>query len=198
MTPTHAAAFRGDVACMHVLVRPGFDISAQGVDGCSILHNALTGGVEMVKYILQLDGGTNLVNARTRAGLTPLHSVMNVNLALQQLEIELLLQHGADMYAKDKCGNSPVECFASQGYLECLQIFIEAGFDLHTIGRDGQTILHHAVFGGEEMVEYLLRLEGGRELIEIKDNLQLTALDYALKTGKWKAEDVLCFYGARR
>ena len=198
MTPTHAAAFRGDVACMHVLVRPGFDISAQGVDGCSILHNALTGGVEMMQYILQLDGGTNLVNSRTREGLTPLHSVMNVNLALQQLEIELLLQHGADMYAKDNYGNLPVECLASRGNLECVQIFIEAGYDLYTIGRDGQTILHCAVFGGAEMVDYLLRQEGGRGFIDIEDEFQLTALDYAFETCRWKVEDVLCRHGARR
>ena len=198
MTPAHAAASRGDVPCMQVLVRPGFDISAQGVDGCSILHNALTGGVEMMKYIFQLDGGTNLVNARTREGLTPLHSVTEVNLALQGLEIELLLQHGADMYAKDKYGNLPVECLASRGNLECVQIFIEAGYDLYTIGRDGQTILHCAIFGGEEMVVYLLRQEGGRAFIEIEDNFRLTAMDYAFETRRWKVADVLYRHGAQR
>ena len=198
MTSAHAAASRGDVACMQVFVRPGFDINAQGVDGCSLLHDALIGGIEMMKYILQLEGGTNLVNARTIGGLTPLHSVREVDRALQGLEIELLLQHGADMYAKDNDGDLPAELFASRGYVESLQILIEAGYDWHTIGQEGQTILHCALTGGKEIVEYLLNLEGGKALIEIEDNFRLTALDYALESSKWEIEGVLCRHGARR
>ena len=82
MTPVHAAASLGDVPCMQAFIRPGFDINARGAKESTLLHYAITGGVEMMRYILQLDGGRNLVNSRTSEGFTPLHtSARNTPLA---------------------------------------------------------------------------------------------------------------------
>ena len=64
MTPAHVAASQGNVACMQAFVHPGFDINAPGFQKNTILHHAIIGGIEMMKYILQLNGGKNLVNAR--------------------------------------------------------------------------------------------------------------------------------------
>ena len=142
ITPVHAADTRGDVSCMQPFIRPGFDINALGDQESTILHNALNGGVEMVMYILQLDGGTNVVNARNSEGLTPLHIVTlsAVDRNGQRLVTELLLQHGADISVRDNRGDTPAHCLASRGNFECLRVLIDAGFDLHTRGEGGQTV----------------------------------------------------------
>ena len=154
----------------------------------------------MLKYILQLDGGTNFVNARTRSGLTPLHFISKTagNLDCQRSQLELLLQHGADIYARDNDGNTPAHTFAYWGDFECLQVLIDAGFDLRTRGKCGKTILHCARVKREKTLTYLLGLKKGRDIIDNEDNHQLTVLDYAAHASDLRVVEVLLCHGARR
>ena len=200
MTPAHAATTHGDVLCMQAFVRPGFDINIRGAYESTFLHYAILGGEAMMKYILQLDGGTNLVNARTRSGLTPLHCISKSagNLDCQRSQVELLLQHGADIHARDNDGYTPAHAFAYWGDTGCLQVLIDAGFDLCTRGKCGRTILHCARWSREETLAYLLGLEEGRDIIDIEDNHQLTVLDYASRSSDWRLAEVLLRHGARR
>ena len=183
MTTVHAAASRGDVPCMQAFIRPGFDIYARGAKESTVLHYAVTGGVEMMRYILQLDGGRNLVNARTSEGFTPLHSLTGINCTGQKLKMELLLQYGADIYSRDNYGNTVAHHFVMGGNSECLQVLIDAGFHLPTRGTVGRTILHTAIYSGKKIVKYILGIEGGDKLIDIKDDFRLTALDYTSRNG---------------
>ena len=200
MTLVNVAASHGNVACMQALVRPGFDINATGFQESTILHYAVTGGVEMMKYILQLHGGKNLVNAKTSRGYTPLHNVAFsiVDGDSQRLQTELLLQHGADMYALDNAGYTPAYYFASWGKADCLQVLIDAGFDLQTRGEGGKIIVHRAICGGEKIVLDLLELEAGRPIIEVEDDYGSTALEYAVTYHLEKIEDVLSSHHAQR
>ena len=200
MTPAHAAATRGDVACMHAFIRPGFDINVKGAHESTFLHHATLGGEAMLKYILQLDGGTNLVNARTRSGLTPLHCITKTvgNLDCRRSQVELLLQHGANIYAMDNSEYTPAHTFAYWGDSGCLQVLIDAGFDLRTRGKCGKTILHCATLNRGETLMYLLGLEEGRDIINVEDNHQLTALDYASRACDWRVSRVLLGHGARK
>ena len=199
-TPTHVAASHGNGACMQAFVRPGFDINAIGFEERTILHFAIYGGVEMMKYILQLDGGKNLVNAKTCKGITPLHRVATsgVDRDCQRSETELLMQYGANIYAWDNAGYTPAHYFASWGKIDCLQVLIDAGFDLQTRAVCGKTILHCAIHGGAKMVLDLLGLEAGRSIINIEDNYGSTALDYAMVCHMEKIEKVLSCHNARR
>lgn len=61
---------------MRAFIGAGCDISARGRDGNTILHEAITGGLDIMIYILQLEGGKNLVNARASDGSAPLHSAI--------------------------------------------------------------------------------------------------------------------------
>ena len=183
MLPVHAAASRGDVPCMQAFIRPGFDINARGVEESTLLHYAVNGGVEMMRYILQLDGGRNLINARTSEGFTPLHSLADINCTDQRLKMELLLQYGADIYMRDNCGDTVAHRFMLLRNRECLQFLIDAGFHLHTRGKSGSTILHTAISRGKKMVKYILEIEGVEKILEMKDDYQLTALDYASRHG---------------
>ena len=66
--------------------------------------------------------------------------------------------------------------------LEALDVraFIGAGFDINTIGYQGKSIAHAAVWGGgPEMVMYLIQL-GGKKFINSKDDCECTPLHLAM------------------
>ena len=200
MTPAHAAAIQWDDLCMLAFVRPGFDINVRGAYECTFLHYAILGGEAMMKYILQLDGGTNLVNARTRSGLTPLHCIRKSggNIHCRMSQIKLLLQYGADIYARDKDGYTPAHTFVCWGDHECLQVLIDAGYDMRTTGRCGKTILHCSRWNWVKTLAYLLGLKEGRDIIDIEDNHHLTALDYACRASDRNLVEMLLCHDARR
>ena len=200
MTPAHVAAAQGSIACMQAFVRPGFDINVRGARGHTFLHDAILGGVEMMEYILQLDGGTNLVNAKDKMGQIPLHSTCRTEgkCHYRRSQVELLLKHGSDIYARDNSDYTPAHIFAYWGDSICLQVLIDAGYDLHTRGKCGKTVLHCARWCREETVGFLLGLEEGRDIIDVEDDHQLTALDYALRDYNWRVEEVLLHHNARR
>ena len=94
---------------------------------------------------------------------------------------ELLLQHGADIHAKNSLGDTPAHNFARKGWVGCLQLLIDAGFDFHTRGWDDQTILHRAVFGKKKTIEYLPGLDKEKMIFDVKSYRGKTALQLALE-----------------
>lgn len=111
---------------MRAFIDAGFDISTRGRDGNTILHEATTGGLEMMIYILQLEGGKNLINARARDGSTPLNSEIREGgfVDVKRAKTELLFQHGADIHASDVRQDTPVHLAVRQGPLDCVRLFI--------------------------------------------------------------------------
>ena len=61
---------------MRAFINARLDINVRGANDRTILHEATFGGVEMMMYILQLEGGKNIANASDSRGGTPLHYVM--------------------------------------------------------------------------------------------------------------------------
>ncbi|EGB11361.1 hypothetical protein AURANDRAFT_16302, partial [Aureococcus anophagefferens] len=70
--PLHTATLQGFTACLHVLLRAGADVNAQGYDGLTALHQAChSGNVDAAKLIIA--AGANLeARTRSRQGTTPL------------------------------------------------------------------------------------------------------------------------------
>ena len=198
VTPAHISANRGDVDCLRAFICAGFDINARETGGRTILHAATNGEIETMRYILQLEGGMNLVNASDDAGSTPLHWLM-ISIATnrqKRLMVELLLQHGADIHARDDRGDTPVHLFAWMGWVDCSRVLIDAGFDFHFRGMSGRTLLHCAVEGGNKMMAYLLGQEGGRMIIEVEDDHRLTPLQYAFQSHSMEIVAILLLHGA--
>ena len=75
MTPAHISADRGDLDCLQAFIHAGFNMNARGMEDETILHIATLSGIEVTKYILQQEGGTNLVNARDKTKSTPPHNL---------------------------------------------------------------------------------------------------------------------------
>lgn len=98
---------------------------------------------------LLLGGGAE-VNMRTRESrLTPLHVA-----GLQGLEehVELFLSHGADVFATNREGETPLNAACSRAerpseagrYLRVIQKLLDAGADPRTAGKKLHTPLHNA------------------------------------------------------
>ena len=175
-----------------------FDINARGIRDRTILHEAVFGRLEMMHYMLQLEGGTNLVNARDNSRDMPLHYVMPPHISdlQRRLMVELPLQHGSDIHAWNDRGDTPALSSAWMGHIGCLQLLIDAGFDFNVRGKSGKPILHCAVDSGKEMVAYVLGLEGGRMIIDVENDQLLTPLKYASKYHYTEEAEVLLRHAA--
>ena len=188
-TPAHVAANEGDIDCMRAFIGAGFDINARGGGGYTILHEAIFGGVKMVKYLLEHAGGERIVNSKDNFNKTPLHLVAGSFPVKYNRRVitELLLQHGANIHAMDCDGNTPAHLAAFPGDVDTMRVLIAAGIDFHARGSEGKTILHRAMYNYKGVLEYLLRQEKIREIIHIEDDRGFTPLFLAKFFDRWKA-----------
>ena len=192
-TPAHVSATKGDISCMQAFIAAGFDINTKGSWDRTILHQAVWGGVEMVKYLLTYAGGEKLVNAEDSSSRTPLHLVAaGISVKYNRRVItELLVQNGANIHAVDWYGNTPAHLAAFPGDVDTMRVLIAAGIDFHAKGAYGKTILHRAISNRKGVLEYLLRQEGVREILHLRDNGGRTPLCVAKLVGQWKAAERL-------
>ena len=201
-TPAHISAERGDIDCVEKFIQFGFNINARGINDQTILHGATYSGIEILNFILQLEGGPNLVNSQDNSGLTPLSYLAkyyNPPNGQKQLTVELLLQQGANIYARDHSGQTAAHCFAGRGWVDCMQPLINAGFNFHSRGKNDETILHRAMYGGKKMVEYLLSQDGGNRILDIESADEKTPLHYVSRLpvcDRGQVEELLMQHGA--
>ena len=188
-TPAHIAAYKGDVDCMRAFIVAGFDIKTRGCGRRTILHEALCGGVRMVRYLLEDAGGELLVNTGDYLFHTPLHVVARSFPVRYQRRVltKLLLQHGADIHARDFSGNTPAHVAAFMGDVDTLRVLIAAGVDFHDRGLGGLTILHKAVYNRKGVLEYLLKQQGVREIIHVADDFGSIPMNHAVLPKAQKA-----------
>ena len=139
-SPAFLAARKGGVPCMEAFIAVGFDLDTKGRNGQTILQAAAFGRRAMLRYLLEQKEVKMAVNVEDSEGATPLHYVRDAG------NIRLLLDNGADMMVWDRHRDTPAHYAASRYNASCLKTFVEAGFDIHTRGLLGRTVLHTAVF----------------------------------------------------
>ena len=116
---------------------------------------------------LLLEAGAD-VNVRTRESrVTPLHVATRLGL---EEHVELFLSHGADVLAKNREGETPLNaaCAAAERpaeagrYLRVVQKLLDAGADPCTAGRKLHTPLHNACANCSPRIAKLLLERGAR------------------------------------
>ena len=108
-SPLIIAAKKGHKSIVELILPHKPDLEARTSDGWTALHEAVVHGAELTRLLLQ--AGAN-VNASTELGYTPLHRAAVKG---QRDVVALLVQHGADVYAKDAMGQSAREFAQDSG-----------------------------------------------------------------------------------
>ncbi|KAM4598321.1 ankyrin repeat and SOCS box protein 16 [Polymixia lowei] len=147
-TALHDACIGGHAVCVQILLSHGADSGLLAADGSAPLH-LCTSAQSLQCAELLLDGAAE-VNVLTRESrLTPLHVAARRGL---EEHVALFLSHGADVSAKNREGETPLNAACSGAerpaeagrYLRVVQMLLDAGADPRTAGRKLHTPLHNA------------------------------------------------------
>ncbi|KAI4100435.1 MAG: hypothetical protein LQ339_005496 [Xanthoria mediterranea] len=100
--------------------------------------------------------------------------------------IELLLGHGANVNAVNRCLSTPSMLAAEKGSMASLQILRARGADFQMRNVNGRTVLHYAALFGTPLIVPVLTLAGDDDLGS-QDWLGFTPLMHILASGNWHA-----------
>ena len=191
--PVNYAATFGSIGCVKAFIDAGFDINyREPCQNRTILHDAAESNkIEILAYLLRQKGSEMVVNAQAMDGSTALHLAVCRDSGREF--VRLLLQYDADMGAMSNKGYTPVDLAIRGRDFHCLRAFIDAGIDTNIragIGMNsGSTILHEAIYvaapEGTKILEFLLKLEGGKAIINAQDDNGLTPLHLATGFGQF-------------
>jgi ankyrin repeat protein len=186
-TPLHNAAVEGRKSVAELLLAKGADVNAKDKDGQTPLHIAMNRGFSDVAELLRQHGGQDfssrasrileasvkgdletvkalikedpdLVRSTNNDGYTPLHWA-----AIRGFKelTAFLLDHGADIRAKEQFGDTPLYSAAFAGRTEIVELLLNKGADPTTKDKNGQTALQAATTQRHQDVAQLLRKRMG-------------------------------------
>ncbi|KAF0287606.1 Tankyrase-1 [Amphibalanus amphitrite] len=181
-TALHRAAQDGCVAMCRLLLSYGIDATIVSLQGCTaaqvatepvqkmlldepgvastsleyqLLESSKAGDLDVVRRLVTAH--PHLVNCRDLDGRhsTPLHFAAGYN---RVPVVDFLLDHGADVHAKDKGGLVPLHNACSYGHYEVTELLVKHGANVNVADLWKFTPLHEAAAKGKyEIVKLLLK-----------------------------------------
>ena len=214
----HYATSNGHLSVVHILLEHGADINARDESDQTPLHRASEKGFESVVQIL-LESGAD-VNARDNQSKTSLHlascslrsntsgAIYGIDVDVpdglsekalhrasklgHELVVQLLLDHGADVHARDSCDGTPLHSASAWDYARIggsvVRLLLEHGAKINAQRSSGCSPLHLAVQSGNERMVQLL-LECGAD-VNARDNNARTPLHF-VSDSLWASSDVV-------
>nr|XP_006117516.1 tankyrase-2 isoform X4 [Pelodiscus sinensis] len=164
------------------LLQEGIPLSNSDAD-LQLLEAAKAGDVDTVKKLCTIQS----VNCRDIEGRqsTPLHFAAGYN---RVSVVEYLLQHGADVHAKDKGGLVPLHNACSYGHYEVAELLVKHGAVVNVADLWKFTPLHEAAAKGKYEICKLLLQHGADPTKKNRDGN--TPLDL-VKDGDTDIQDLL-------
>jgi len=167
----HAAAKKGDMELVNMLVTNGVTIDAANYDGRTALHIcAYEGNARMAQYLIS---SMSDVNIRDRWGTSPLDDAMSQDNRL----VALMLSRHSARYTHELMARL-LRTAASSGDNERVEFLLGMGVPVDTPDYDGRTALHCAVRAGSLSSTYSLLCALANA--EVVDRWQRSPLHYAL------------------
>ncbi len=185
VTPLHAAATHGRLACVqHLLSLPAVAATANAVDedGVTAVYSAAEEGhVDVLAALVAAGGDVTLADAD---GVTPLHvAASQGHLACVQYLLSLPAA-AATVNAADKVGDTALYSAAEEGHVEVLAALVAAGGDVTLADANGVTPLHAAATHGRlACVQHLLSLPAVAATANAVDEDGVTAVYSAAEEG---------------
>jgi ankyrin repeat protein len=156
------------------------------------IHSAAEKG-DLPKVTALIKGDPNLVSAKDKMGMTPLHVAAKND---RKDVVEFLLENGADINAKDSNGEfSPLDLALScYHYMDVVELLVSKGADVNTRSKQGLTPLEEAAMRGQKDAAGLLITKGAD--VNARDSKGNTPLLWALLMGHVDFASLLVDAGA--
>jgi len=146
------AVTHNDIGAVRLLLNQGIDPNSYDEDGDRLLmYAALYSSVDCMQLLLEKGSDPNGKNSFDETALIwSLHD---------PAKIKMLIQHGADVNAKAKSGNTPFLIAAvGHGKLETLKLLMNSGADVFAVNNKKENaLIRAALFGDTATVSFLLR-----------------------------------------
>ena len=191
LSPLLFASSSGHLDIVKMLVEAGAVCVTNNNDATCLMLASHSGHTETVRFLAGLkDVDVNQVHEKD--GFTALHC------AGQQGRgdvVEVLIDAGADIEAKNDVGRSPLLFASSSGHLDIVKMLVKAGAGVCVTDNEGDTCLIFATyFGHTETVRYLVGLKDVD--VNHADNNGFAPLFVAVQEGHGDVVQVLIAAGA--
>ena len=198
----HYACEGGSLEGVKMLVRAGVGVRATNDEGETCLVRAVQaaryGHIETLRYLVCLPEVD--VNYRQAGNGTALHCAVDLKPRRQETTevVQVLIDAGADIDAKNNYGHSPLHSACASGALDVVKMLVEAGAGVRATNDRGEPCLILAArCGHTETVRYLVGLpEVDVNHVNHRYVANYTALQCALEGEKTDAVQVLIDAGA--
>ncbi|XP_012383706.1 ankyrin repeat and SOCS box protein 14 [Dasypus novemcinctus] len=193
-TPLALAAQSGQTEIMELLLQKGANALGQASDSSSILLEAASGGnPDSVTLLLEYGADANIPKS---SGHLPIHVAADRG---HLLALKILVPV-TDLAAIKQSGISPLHCAAAGSHPECLELLIQAGYDVNFMldqrirkhYDDGRkSALYFAVSNGDLSSVKLLLSAGA-----LPNQDPVNCLQIALRMGNYELISLLLRHGA--
>ncbi|XP_014648614.1 PREDICTED: ankyrin repeat and SOCS box protein 14 isoform X2 [Ceratotherium simum simum] len=193
-TPLALAAQSGHTEIMEILLQKGANALGQASDSSSILLEAASGGnPDSVTLLLEYGADANIPK---NSGHLPIHVAADRG---HLLALKILVPV-TDFAAIKRSGISPVHCAAAGAHPECLELLIQAGFDVNFMldqrlrkhyDDHRKSALYFAVSNGDLSSVKLLLSAGA-----LPNQDPVNCLQIALRMGNYELISLLLRHGA--
>ena len=194
-SPLHLACLSGELELVKMLVKAGAGVCVTDNAGRTcFMFAAYHGHTETVRYLMDASHtALNLTNQKGEAQWSALFYAIHQNHADV---VQVLIDAGADIEAKDERGCSPLHEACGSGELEIVKVLVKAGSGVSVTDNKGNACLNLAAQNGHtETVRYLLCLPEV-DVNQSVNNSGLTSLNHAVSQKHSDVVQVLIDAGA--
>lgn len=174
-TPLHIAIREGRLEAAKVLLSHGATINGLNGNRGSALHEAaINGSVACIQLLIDHGEEVDHRDAKQQINRTPLFAATNNR---QTKAIDCLIAHGADIYATNSVGESPMHITARSYSGVSLKCLLGHGSSVNFPNADGNSLLHlWAQNNDSRMAQYLLARGADVNAVNKEGNTPLHAV----------------------